>query len=92
MYFSTTAGNASCETGQRNREDHDFGAVGGFAHLVAVQRQTCFQTQGITGAKGDGSSAQLDQAIPQPHSLSALDEQLVADGLAGTAKALPLSV
>ena len=52
---------------------------------MAVQRQGSFQTQGVAGAQTGGLGAQLDQTVPQPGSVLALDVDLITQGLAGVA-------
>ena len=78
-------GEADGKPGQGDGVDGDLCPVRGQAQLMAVERHACFQTQGVTGTQAGGTSAQLHQAVPQPHGVLAGDIDLVADGLAGVA-------
>ena len=78
-------GEAHGKLGQRHGEDGDLGAVGGNAHLVAVQGEGCLHPQGIPCAQTRRTRAQLHQTVPQPHHVLAADVYLVAQRLAGVA-------
>ena len=78
-------GKADGELGQGHGENGNLAAVGGGAHLMAVQGQGRLQTQGVAGAQSGGTRAQLDQAVPQPRGILAADVDLIAQRLAGVA-------
>ena len=78
-------GKADGELGQGHGKNGDLAAIGGAAHLVAVQGQGGLQTQGVAGAQTGGTCAQLNQAVPQPRGFLAADIDLIAQRLAGVA-------
>ena len=78
-------GKADGELGQGYGKDGDLLAAGIGTHLVPVQGQGSFQTQGIPGAQAGGLGAQLHQAVPQPGGILALYIDLIAQRLAGVA-------
>ena len=55
------------------------------SHLVAVERKSRFQTQGISGTEAGRAGAQPAQTIPQPGGVFTLYEDLIAERLAGVA-------
>ena len=78
-------GEAHGELGQGHGEDGNLAAVGGNAHLVAVQGEGRLHAQGIPCAQAGRPRAQLHQPVPQPHGVLAADVYLVAQRLAGVA-------
>ena len=74
---------ADGELCQRHGEDGDILTGRILAHFMAVQRQSGFQTQGVTSTQTGRLGAQLDQTVPQPGSVFALDIDFVAQRLAG---------
>ena len=78
-------GEAHGKLGQRHGEDGDLAAVGGGAHLVAVQGEGGLHPQGIPCAQARRTRAQLHQPVPQPHGVLAADVHLIAQRLAGIA-------